>query len=75
MKPLTIVKLGGSVITYKDSTPPKVNKKNLIRITKEMKSYRGELIIVLGGGAHGHQAAHSHGYGNPKSGKDILLKG
>lgn len=75
MKPLTIVKLGGSVITYKDSTPPKVNKKNLVRIAKELKAYRGELIIVLGGGAHGHQAAHSYGYGNPKSGKDILLKG
>jgi len=75
LKPLTIVKLGGSVITYKDSSPPRINFKNLTRIAKELKEYKGDLIIVLGGGAHGHQAAHSHGYANPESPKDILLKG
>jgi isopentenyl phosphate kinase len=74
LKPLTIVKLGGSAITYKDSTPPKVNEVNLSRIAKELRAYRGELIIVLGGGAHGHQAAHSHGYADPNSPKEQLLK-
>ncbi|MHA2423434.1 MAG: isopentenyl phosphate kinase [Candidatus Thorarchaeota archaeon] len=75
MKHLTIVKLGGSVITHKASSPPEVNEKNLTRIVKELKEHRGELIIILGGGAHGHQAAHSHGFADPKSPKELLLKG
>jgi len=75
LKSLTIVKLGGSVITHKDATPPKLNDTNLARIAKELKTHSGELIIVLGGGAHGHQAAHLHGYANPNSPKDQLLKG
>ncbi|MHA2352410.1 MAG: isopentenyl phosphate kinase [Candidatus Thorarchaeota archaeon] len=69
------MKLGGSVITYKDSAPPKVNEANLSRIANELKTHRGELIIVLGGGAHGHQAAHTHGYANPETPKELLLKG
>jgi isopentenyl phosphate kinase len=75
LKHLTIVKLGGSVITHKDSTPPKVNEANLSRIATELKAHRGELIIVLGGGAHGHQAAHSHGFADPTSPKELLVKG
>lgn len=75
LKPLTIVKLGGSVITYKDSSPPKINEINLFRIAKELKVHRDQLIIVLGGGAHGHQAAHSHGFADSNSPKDLLLKG
>ena len=69
------MKLGGSVITHKDSTPPKVNEKNLSRIAKELATHSGELIIVLGGGAHGHQAAHLHGYADLSSPKDTLLRG
>lgn len=75
LKSLTIVKLGGSVITHKDSTPPKVNDKNLARIAKELKTHSGDLLIILGGGAHGHQAAYSHGYADPNSSKNLLLKG
>jgi isopentenyl phosphate kinase len=75
LKHLTIVKLGGSVITYKDLSPPKVNESNLSRIAKELKTHRGELIIVLGGGAHGHQAAHSYGFANPNSSKELLVRG
>ena len=75
LKHLTIVKLGGSVITHKSLTPPKVNEANLSRIASELKAHRGELVIVLGGGAHGHQAAYSHGFANPESPKELLLKG
>ncbi|MFX1559985.1 MAG: isopentenyl phosphate kinase [Promethearchaeota archaeon] len=75
MKPLTIVKLGGSVITFKDSSSPRVNKQNLTRIAEELKTYRNELIIILGGGAHGHQAAHLHGFADSNSPKEILVKG
>ena len=75
LKHLTIVKLGGSVITYKDSSPPRLNEENLSRIAKELRTYRGELIVILGGGAHGHQAAHAYGFANPRSSKDLLLRG
>jgi isopentenyl phosphate kinase len=75
LKPLTIVKLGGSVITHKESSPPKINEENLTRIAKELRSHKGELIVILGGGAHGHQAAHSFGYADPQSPKELLLKG
>lgn len=75
LTPLTIVKLGGSVITYKESSPPKINKANLNRIAEELQTYRGELIIVLGGGAHGHQAAHLYGFADSNSPKERLLKG
>jgi isopentenyl phosphate kinase len=72
---LTIVKLGGSVITYKDSSPPKVNRENLLRIAKELKTSTEPLIVILGGGAHGHQAAHRHGFGNSSTPSEQLLKG
>jgi isopentenyl phosphate kinase len=64
---LVIVKLGGSVITHKESSPPTVNEKHLARIAKELAIHDGKLVVVLGGGAHGHQAAHKHGFGNPDS--------
>jgi isopentenyl phosphate kinase len=51
------------------------NDKNLSRIANELKSHRGGLIVVLGGGAHGHQAAHSYGFGNPNTPKKRLLMG
>lgn len=72
---LTIVKLGGSVITNKASTPPEINRSNLVRIAEELKNYGGRLIIVLGGGAHGHQSAHSHGYADSSTPPNQLLKG
>jgi len=75
LKSLTIVKLGGSVITYKSSSPPRVNETSLDRIAHELQDYSGELIIVLGGGAHGHQAAHLYGFADSKSPKELLLKG
>ena len=40
-----------------------------------MKLYHKQLIVVLGGGAHGHQAAHEYGFGNPKTSKERLLAG
>ncbi len=70
-----IVKLGGSVITHKESSPPTVNEEHLSRIAKELAVHDGKLIIVLGGGAHGHQAAHKHGFGNPDTAPKQLLAG
>jgi isopentenyl phosphate kinase len=72
---LVIVKLGGSVITHKASAPPEVDRTNLSRIATELKTHDSRLIVILGGGAHGHQAAHAHGYGNPTTQSSQLLKG
>ncbi len=72
---LVIVKLGGSVITHKESSPPTVNEEHLSRIAKELTAHDGKLIVVLGGGAHGHQAAHKHGFGNPDAAPEQLLAG
>jgi isopentenyl phosphate kinase len=70
-----IVKLGGSVITHKESSPPAINEQHLSRIVKELAVHDGKLIVVLGGGAHGHQAAHKHGFGNPDTDSETLLAG
>ncbi|TFG35068.1 isopentenyl phosphate kinase family protein [Candidatus Thorarchaeota archaeon] len=72
---IVIVKLGGSVITKKDSTPPQVNEEHLHRIARELSTYDGKLIVVLGGGAHGHQAAHKYGFDNSKTHPNELMQG
>jgi isopentenyl phosphate kinase len=59
MKNLIIFKIGGSVITDKFSKKPKVNFKNLKRISKEIalayKSGKFSLILIHGAGSFGHQ--------------------
>ena len=72
---IIIVKFGGSVITQKDSSPPQVNEEHLHRIAKELAEHDGKLIVVLGGGAHGHQAAHKYGFANPSTKPDRLIQG
>lgn len=72
---LTIVKLGGSAITYKNLSPPKVKDEILMRIVKELKVNNNQLIIILGGGAYGHQAAHAYGFGDPLTSQEQLLAG
>ena len=72
---LTIVKFGGSAITHKDISPPQVKGELLKRISKELKACSKQLIVVLGGGAHGHQAAHAYGFGDSMTSKERLLAG
>jgi len=58
MENLIILKLGGSVITEKDLSEPKINRENLNRLSKEIaKAYFEQsmnLIIVHGAGSFGH---------------------
>ncbi len=75
LKNISIVKLGGSAITFKNLTPPKTNASLLERVARELASYKGTLVIVLGGGAHGHQAAHRFGYGSPDASTTDILSG
>jgi isopentenyl phosphate kinase len=72
---LTIIKLGGSAITQKDFSPPQVKEKLLTRIIKELKTTDNQLVVILGGGAHGHQAAHKYGFGDPSTSRKKLLSG
>ena len=52
---MIILKLGGSVITRKDSSIPKLDSSNLTRIAREISdsSYH-KLIVVHGAGSFGH---------------------
>jgi isopentenyl phosphate kinase len=58
MQDLIILKIGGSVITYKFSKKPKVNFKNLKRISKEIasiyNSLKFPLVLIHGVGPFGH---------------------
>ena len=58
MRPLIILKLGGSVITDKKSAEPKANLEAICRLAKEVAeayaSGKFDLIIVHGAGSFGH---------------------
>lgn len=63
MSSLVIVKLGGSVITYKDSQTPRARDNVIKRLAREAgeilnKGYK--LIIVHGAGSFGHPLAKKH---------------
>ncbi|MHA2423174.1 MAG: isopentenyl phosphate kinase [Candidatus Thorarchaeota archaeon] len=75
MSKLTLLKLGGSVITKKEVSPPVINEEVVSRIAREIQPYSNPLLIVLGGGAHGHQAAHRYGFGDPNTPPSELLSG
>ncbi len=75
MRKLTLLKLGGSVITKKDASPPVINTDLVSRIAKEIHSYPHPLMIILGGGAHGHQAAHQYGFGDTSTPSSKLISG
>ena len=75
LKGLTLVKFGGSVITKKDVVPPAINILEVSRIAKEIQATTKPVVIVLGGGAYGHQAAHKYGFGNPDTPSSKLLSG
>ena len=70
-----ILKLGGAVITYKDRSPPEINHESINRIVEELQVSDASLILVLGGGAHGHQAAEKYGFGNPSTPQRRRLDG
>ncbi|MHA1637105.1 MAG: isopentenyl phosphate kinase [Candidatus Thorarchaeota archaeon] len=72
---MTILKLGGSVITFKGSSPPKCDMDSLSRIAAEIKSTNNSILIVLGGGSFGHQAAHDFGYGDVNTPRETRLAG
>jgi isopentenyl phosphate kinase len=61
---LIILKLGGSVITRKDSLTPTLDSSNLQRIAEEISnSSYNKLIIVHGAGSFGHPYAKEYAIG------------
>jgi isopentenyl phosphate kinase len=65
MKDLVILKLGGSIITYKKSKTPRANKTNIERISREIASVylakKPPMIIVHGAGSYGHRIVKESG--------------
>lgn len=64
MKPLYILKIGGSVATYKNKPGASVRKKLLQEIAQAIsqakKKKAFDLILIHGAGAAGHQLAHKY---------------
>ena len=65
---MIILKLGGSIITNKDSKEPICNYNNLKRLTNEIKealhhNYNEKLIVVHGAGSFGHTFAKEYDIG------------
>jgi len=60
-KPLFVIKLGGSIITYKDHPTGKLRFKRLQEIAQEIKQAQGkqnfDLILINGAGSYGHPIA------------------
>jgi isopentenyl phosphate kinase len=56
----TVLKLGGSVVTEKD-TPETVDERNLRRAAEALASADDDLVVVHGGGSFGHHHAADHG--------------
>ncbi len=67
-----IVKLGGSVITDKH-TPFRVRRKVVKRLAHELKSARGPLVLIHGGGSFGHPLASKYGIANGYRSKTQLM--
>lgn len=57
MNDLTVLKIGGSIITDKSSPVPKAWNDEISRIAHEIGSDHGNLVIVHGAGSFGHPLA------------------
>jgi isopentenyl phosphate kinase len=60
MKDLTVLKIGGSIITEKSSQTPKALPDEINRIASEMTVNKGNLIVVHGAGSFGHPLARKY---------------
>ncbi len=69
-----IVKLGGSVVTEKDSSEPKVRRELVSRLAAELvESEVRPLVLVHGAGSYGHQIVERTGIHLGISGAESLL--
>ena len=74
-KPLLIIKIGGSVITDKESHTPKLRAEVVKRLTKEIASIYKErkyrIILIHGAGSFGHPIVKKH---NLQRGMQTMLQ-
>ena len=72
---MIILKLGGSVITRKDSLTPALDSSNLTRIAREISnSSYNKLILVHGAGSFGHPYAREYAIGSEIDSKEELAR-
>lgn len=70
---LFILKIGGSIITYKDKVKPEVNFKNLKTIANQLVDIKKKFILVHGAGSFGHQIVKKTGINKGvKTKKDMV---
>jgi len=63
-KELLVIKLGGAVVTYKDSSTPKARVSTIKRLIKEIKQVTDQgyrIILVHGAGSFGHGLVKQYG--------------
>lgn len=70
---LTILKLGGSVITDKNAENGVALREDIQRLADEISSYSGKVIVVHGAGSFGHPLAHKYSLVNSFDGKGLAL--
>lgn len=58
---LTIIKIGGSVITNKKSGKPKINSRNLQAVARQLEGFKKPYILIHGAGSYGHPIAQKTG--------------
>ena len=75
---MIILKLGGSILTKKDSKNPEIHHENLKRIASEIKKSLSinnkQLIIVHGAGSFGHPPAKKYNIGKEFNIEEYPLK-
>jgi len=70
---LTIIKIGGSVVTCKESDSPKINLKNLKAVAKQLKNFKKPYILIHGAGSFGHPLVKKTGIDKGIKNKDQLV--
>lgn len=66
---VTVLKLGGSVITEKDEEE-RVDRANLDAAADAIAAFEGPIVLVHGGGSFGHPAASAHDVTTTKGSRD-----
>ena len=64
---LTVIKIGGSILTYKKEQKPKFNTTAAFKIAKTISYLNENLILVHGAGSFGHTFVQKHNLLNEKS--------
>jgi isopentenyl phosphate kinase len=70
---LTIIKIGGSVITNKKSGKPKINSRNLRAVAAQLADFKDPYILIHGAGSYGHPLAQRSGIDKGISQPDQLI--